>query len=128
MPRKQKRGPDGKKTPWFSQKAEAAHERAVTRVRSRCGLRQGAGSSDYPIDLLVREYFTIPGYTLRVVPSAENGGWVKCAFKDADGDRVYLLTSYPPHQEFSAGLVALCEKIEEMWAGDLKPSPDTWQG
>lgn len=128
MPRKGKRQPDGTKTPWFSQKAEDAHAMAARQVRAMGVLTTVAGGTVVDFDALVGHYFTESGYTLRVSPCADLSAWYKCSIPGKDGRKYYLIVQKKPYELASAALVNLCEKIQEMWNGALKPSPDEWKG
>jgi hypothetical protein len=82
----------------------------------------------YSADAVVATYFTATGYKLRVVPDESGGHWIKCAIATRSWPRHYLLVYTAQHCGFTAGLVQLAEKIEEFHAGNLKPSPDKWNG
>lgn len=128
MPRKQKRGPDGQRTPWYSKGAEQAHATAVEQVRAVCYFRTDAGGRVVDCDALVGIYFQEPGYSLRITPCADGSAWYKCCIPGGDGKRYYLIVQRLKHQLHTTGLIDLCEKIQEMWNGTLKPSPDVWNG
>lgn len=128
MPRKAKRGPDGKRTPWYSKRAEEAHAKAQAAVRSVGYVRTDTGGTVVDYDALVGIYFNESGYTLRVTPGADGEAWYKCRIPGNSGEAYYLLVHKHKHAPDSSALVDLCEKIEQMWRGDLDPSPDVWKG
>lgn len=128
MPRKAKRQADGTKTPWYSPKAEAAHDVAARAVRAVGVVVTDAGRTFVDTDALVGVYFTESGYTLRITPCADQSAWYKCGIPGKDGRKYYLLVQKQPQDLHTTALVNLCERIEEMWRGSLKPSPDTWKG
>ena len=128
MPRKQKRGSDGKRTPWYSKGAEIAHATAVDQVRQVSGFDPLSGRTVVDCDALVGVYFQEPGYSLRITPGADGEAWYKCGIPGRDGSRYYLLVQRLKHELHSTALVNLCEKIQEVWNGTLKPSPDIWNG
>lgn len=128
MPRKGKRGPDGKPTPWYSKKAEEAHSRAAAQVCAQCSVGKNASGPVYSVDALVATYFSDPCHKLRVSPDAGNGWWIKCAISTITYPRHYLLVWAAQDSGITAGIVQLCEKVQEYLNGDLKPSPDNWHG
>lgn len=128
MPRKQKRGPDGRRTPWYSRKVEEAHAEAARSVRSVGYVRTHAGGTVVDYDALVGVYFEESCYQLRISPGRDGEAWYKCRIPADDGRYYYLLVHKGKHESHSAALVNLCEKIEEMWRGQLDPSPDIWKG
>lgn len=127
MPRKAKRQPDGTRTPWFSQKQEDAHDVAARAVRSVGVVDSVAGRTFVDCDALVGIYFTERGYSLRIMPCADQSAWYKCGIAGTDDRKYYLLVQKKPHELHSTALLNLCEKIQEMWNGTLKPSPDVWK-
>ena len=79
-------------------------------------------------DALVGYYFSERGYSLRIVHNADGSAWYKCGIVGSDGRKYYLLVEKQPHDLHTTALKNLCEKVEEMWRGTLKPSPDVWKG
>lgn len=128
MPRKSKRDAQGKRTPWFSKKAEEAHQEAAATVRRIGIVTLDTGRTIVDCDALVGLYFAEEGYSLRIIHDKDGAAWYKCGITNRDGEKYYLLVSKHKSETHSTALLNLCEKIEEMWRGYLKPSPDTWKG
>lgn len=126
MPRKTKRQPDGTRTPWFSEKAEDAHAMAARQVRAVGVIDTVAGRTIVDCDALVGVYFQERGYTLRIIHDSNGAAWYKCGLTVLDGRKYYLLVHKRSYELHTTALINLCEKVQEMWNGTLKPSPDIY--
>lgn len=127
MPRKAKRDAQGRKTPWYSPKAEAAHEVAASYVRSLCTVDYEPCRYLVDCDALMGHYFQETGYSFRAIYEQDGSAWYKCGITAPDGRKYYLLVKKKREDLHSTALINLCEKIEEMHRGSLKPSPDVWK-
>lgn len=124
MPRKAKRDEEGKRSPWFSEKTEIAHEGCAAKVRTVGGCGADGAWSPNTLNALVQHYFWETGYIFRYVPDADGGGWLKARIRGVNGEAYYLLVAQKQHDAFTSAFLNLCEKVEEMEQGYLRPSKD----
>jgi hypothetical protein len=80
------------------------------------------------VDSLIFRYFVQTGYVLRCSPDGISGYWLKCAVRSRQFPSHYLLVHATLEKGFCGGLAILCGKIQLMIDGDLRPSPDIWEG
>ncbi len=114
-------------------KETRAHPSFVHPDRLAAGAEEAGGVPTPPgavnaLDSLIFTYFMQTGFILRCSPDGISGYWLKCAIRSRQFPRHYLLVHTTVHQGFCGGLVILCGKIQQMMDGDLRPSPDIWEG
>jgi len=80
------------------------------------------------LNSLIFKYFMQTGFILRCSPDGISGYWLKCAIRTHQWPRHYLLIHTTLQKGFCGGLVILCDKIQQMIDGELRPSPDVWEG